>query len=163
MTLFEPFAPLFELSRELDRRVASGAAAPSFAPPADLVVTDDEVTVVMDVPGVKTDDLTIELQDDVLTVRGERPLPAHVEDEQSEHQVRQRLERGFGKFERVLRVPQGLDPDKITASMANGVLTLHIPKPESRKPRRIEIKSGGQPQTIEGSASDQRELAGKST
>lgn len=156
MTLFEPFAPLFEFSRERDRRVASGATVASFAPPADLAVTDDEVTVVMDVPGVKTDDLTIERQDDVLTVRGERPLPAHLESEQSERRVWQRLERGFGKFERVLRVPQGLDPDKITASMADGVLTLQIPKPESRKPRRIEIKTGGQPKTIEGTASEQR-------
>jgi HSP20 family protein len=71
-----------------------------------------------------------------------------------------RLERGFGRFERVIRVPQGLDPDTIVASMADGVLTLLIPKPEARKPRRIEIGiSGPQQQQIEEST-EERELAG---
>lgn len=56
MTLFEPFASLFELSRERDRRVASGATVASFAPPADPVVTDDKVTVVMDVRRSAEDD-----------------------------------------------------------------------------------------------------------
>ena len=71
---------------------------------------------------------------------------------------------GFGKFERVLRVPGGLDPDAITASMANGVLTLHIPVPEARKPRRIEIATGGAQSALElgttDSADEAREPAG---
>ena len=158
--LFEPFAPLFELSREVDRRLASGLAAPSFVPATDVVVTHDDVRVVMDVPGLKVEDLTIELQNDVLTVRGERPFPTVPEDEQSEGRVWQRLERGFGKFERVLSVPHGLDADQITASMADGVLTLHIPKPEVRRPRRIEITTGRQAQALDQSAGEQRELAG---
>jgi HSP20 family molecular chaperone IbpA len=55
MTLLEPFPALFELSCKLDRRLASGATAPSFGPPADLVVTDGEVTVIMDVASVQAD------------------------------------------------------------------------------------------------------------
>lgn len=157
MTLFfEPFAPLFELSRHV-----AGDAVRSFVPAADVVVTDDDVTVVMDAPGLKAEDLTIELRDDVLTVRGERPVPYHAEtDNGNGRQVWQRLERGFGTFERVLRLPTGLDPDAIKASLNDGVLTLQIPKPEARKPRRIEIASGQQSSTIEGTAAAQRELAG---
>ena len=152
--MFEPFAPLFDLSRD---RAFGGEQIRSFVPAADVVLTDDDVSVVMDVPGLKADDIDIELREDVLTVRGERPLPQP--EEQAKHRVWQRLERGHGKFERVLRLPRGLNPEAITASLTDGVLTLHIAKPESRKPRRIEITTDGKSETIEGTASDQRELA----
>jgi HSP20 family protein len=162
--LFEPFTSLFELPREVDRLLATnGTAIRSFVPAADVVVTDDVVNVTMDVPGVKVDDLTIELEDDLLTVRGERTLPYETGN-YGDGRVWHRLERGFGKFERALRVPKGLDPDAITASMVDGVLTLHIPKPETRKRRRIEIASGGAQPALEQSASQtagqERELAG---
>lgn len=152
MTLFlEPFTPLFELSRQV-----AGNGMRSFVPAADVVVTDDEVTVVMDAPGLKADDVTIELREDVLTVKGERAFP-YASETDGNQRVWQHLERGFGGFERVLRLPSGLDPDAITASMTDGVLTLHIPKPQERKPRRIEI---GQTAAIEGTATEQRETAG---
>jgi HSP20 family protein len=124
-----------------------------------VVVTDDDVTVVVDMPGLTADDVTVELREDVLTVRGERAFPYRSEADES-RRVWQRLERGFGTFERVLRTPAGLDPDAITASMSDGVLTLHIAKPEARKPRRIEIAAGNKTATIEGTATEQRELAG---
>ena len=150
--LFEPFAPLF------------GGAPRAFVPAADLVVTEEDVTVVMDVPGFRHEDLTIELLGDVLTVRGERSLPY----ESAEgRRTWQRLERGFGRFERSIQVPKGLDPDRIDASLTDGVLTLHLPKPEAIKPRRIQIAMGAPdpapaieaPDTQEVS-SDHRELAG---
>jgi HSP20 family protein len=154
VTLFlEPFSPLFELSRQF-----AGGGVRSFIPAADVVVTDDDVTVVMDVPGLAADDVTIELRDDVLTVKGERAFPQDMTTD-GDQRVWQRLERGFGTFERVLRLPAGLDPDAITASMSDGVLTLHIPKPQERGARRIEITTGEQA-AIEGTATDQRELAG---
>ncbi|HEV2769438.1 MAG TPA: HSP20 family small heat-shock protein, partial [Solirubrobacteraceae bacterium] len=148
MTLFfEPFAPLLGFSREADRHLASGQAAlRSFAPAADVLATEDLVTVTMDIPGLKAEDLEIELADDVLTVRGERVFSYT---DQAEAGVWQRLERGYGKFERVLRVPKGLEGDAIQASMADGVLTLHIPMPQARKPRRIAISTGGEQPVIE--------------
>jgi HSP20 family protein len=107
--LFEPMNPLFELSRELDRLLApSGTAQRSFVPAADTVVTDDEVTVTIDLPGLTTDQVSVELDGETLTVRGERPFPYETA---GERRVWQRLERGFGKFERVLRVPQGAQAD----------------------------------------------------
>jgi HSP20 family protein len=95
----------------------------------------------------------------VLTVKGERAFPFATETD-GDQRAWQRIERGFGSFERVLRLPAGLDPDAITASMSDGVLTLHIPKPEERKPRRIEIATGQKAATIERTATGQRELAG---
>jgi HSP20 family protein len=108
-------------------------------PPADVIVRDDGVTVHMDVPGLNPDSLEIEIENDVLTVRGERRPPAEIED--GDRTVR-RIERRFGKFERSLRVPRGLDPNAIDASISDGVLTLRIPKPETAKPHRVQIKAG---------------------
>jgi HSP20 family protein len=162
--LFEPFAPLFELSREFDRLAPGGTRFRSFVPAADVVVTDEAVTVVMDVPGLASGDLDVELVDDVLTIRGERAFP--YETGTGDQRVWQRLERGFGKFERVLRVPQGLDVDSIQAELADGVLTLHIPV-VSPKPKRIEITPGnGSQATLEQGTtapeaqSEDREMAG---
>jgi HSP20 family protein len=107
-------------------------------PPADVIVRDDGVTVHMDVPGLNPDSLEIEIENDVLTVRGERRPPAEIED--GDRTVR-RIERRFGKFERSLRVPRGLDPNAIDASISDGVLTLRIPKPETAKPHRVQIKA----------------------
>jgi HSP20 family protein len=145
--VMEPLAPWL---RDLNRYFSSGNAGGYF-PPADVVVTDEDVKVYMDVPGVTPDDLEIELENDVLTVRGERRFPYQSDDG---NQASQRVERGFGRFERVLRVPRGLDPGAIEASLSNGVLTLRIPKPEPLKPHRIEVRGeeNGQ-RTLEGAAS----------
>jgi HSP20 family protein len=118
----------------------------AFSPPADVIVADDGVTVAMDVPGMPADKLDIELENDILTVRGERPVPYS---EETRGAVR-RAERSFGQFERSLRVPRGLDPDSIQATLHDGVLTLHLPKPPSQQPRKIEVRSdGSQPRDIE--------------
>jgi HSP20 family protein len=137
----EPIAPWL---RDLNRLFTAEGAAAGFIPPADVIVHDDGVTVYMDVPGLDADSLEIEIENDVLTLRGERRPPAEVES--AERNVR-RIERRFGKFERSLRVPRGMDPDAIDASLADGVLTLRIPKPETARPHRVQIKAGnGQPE-----------------
>ena len=135
MLSFDAFAPLFEMQRTLDR-LSSGTGAPAtFLPPADIIVTDEAVTVVLDVPGVKAEDLDVQLQGDVLTIRGERAWPY-----QSVDGGVRRVERGFGRFERSLRVPAGLDAGAVGAALEDGVLRLTLPKPE--RPRaRIEIQT----------------------
>jgi HSP20 family protein len=149
--LTEPFSPLFELSRSVDRLLPRSGYSGGFLPLADVVVTDDHVTIMMDLPGVDAGDLDIELQDDLLMVRGERGVPREDDDET---RAWQRIERGFGRFERSLQVPRGLDPDAIEASLDAGVLTLRIAKPEQLRPRRVPISSGGSAET--------RQLAGAS-
>ncbi len=149
MTMFmERFAPLFELQRDFNRYVGTAA----YVPAADVLVSEDEVLVHMDVPGLSADDVEVELENDVLTVRGDRAYPYATESNGADGGYAwQLVERGFGKFERVLRVPTGLDPDAIEASLEDGVLTLRIPKPETLKPRRIRIG---------GATDEQRELEG---
>jgi HSP20 family protein len=147
--LTEPHAPWL---RDLNRLFTGEGAVASFIPPADVLVGEDGVTVYMDVPGLSTDSLEIELDHDVLTVRGERPFTYSTNG--GEAAVR-RVERRFGRFERSLRVPRGLDPASVQAELADGVLTLRIPKSEALKPRRVEIKTGSssaQPQELQESA-----------
>jgi HSP20 family protein len=133
-TMVEPFAPWM---RDLSRFLATPGGGSAFLPPADVLVSEDGVMVYMDVPGLHADNLEIELEQDMLTVRGERRPPW-----ESLDGISARIERTFGSFERTLRVTQGLDPDAIEASLDAGVLQLRLPKPQEHQPRKIEIKPG---------------------
>jgi HSP20 family protein len=112
-------------------------------PPMDLVETDDHFVLRADLPGLSEDDVKIEFEDGTLTVSGERKA-----EHESKKEGYHRVERAFGAFSRSLTLPQGVDPEAVTASFDRGVLEVSIPKPEERKPRRIEI--GGGQKTIEG-------------
>ena len=156
MTLMEPLAPWL---RDINRFVAGEAAGPAaFIPPADVIAGDQGVTVHMDVPGLRTDDLEIELENDTLTVRGERPFPYRQQDDGGQQQrVWRHIERRFGRFERSLRVPGGLDANAVEASISDGVLTMSIPRPQQPKPHRVQIRaaSGDRRQTdVEGTAAE---------
>jgi len=129
--LFDPFAPFDQLTRTVARS--------AFLPPADVTVSDGDVVLTMDLPGLTAEDLQLEVLDGHLVVRGERRRPEVTEGTRWTHS-----ERTFGAFERRLRLPDGVDPDRITASMDNGVLSLIVPKPERMRPRAIQIQSGGQ-------------------
>ena len=151
MTMMEPFAPWL---RDINRFIAGQNPPAAFVPPADVIVTDSGVTIHMDVPGLTTDDLEIDLENDTLTVRGERPFP-YREEGNGDRRVWRHIERRFGRFERSLRVPGGLNPDAVEASMADGVLTMGIPRPEQPKPHRVQIHPGsGQQHVVDGTASE---------
>ena len=120
-------------------------------PAMDLVETDDHFVLRADLPGLDEGDVKIEIADDVLTLSGERRF---------EHEAKKegfyRLERGTGTFSRSLTLPDGVDAAAITASFDKGVLEVRVPKPEQRKPRKIEISvgSGADRPAIEGSAAE---------
>jgi len=105
-------------------------------PAMDLVEADDHFLLKADLPGLSEEDVAIEVRDNALTISGER---------KAEHERRERgwyrVERSFGRFSRSLSLPEGVDPESIRASFDRGVLSVTIPKPEQRKPRRIEIGS----------------------
>jgi HSP20 family protein len=148
-TILQPLAPWM---RDLSRFMNTSGAASAFMPPADVLVSEDGVTVYVDVPGIKTEDLDIQLENDMLTVRGERRPPW-----ESLEACTARIERSFGAFERTLRVTDGLDPDAIDATLSDGVLTLRLPQPAQPQPRRIQIR----PNTTTGNgASTQAETEG---
>jgi HSP20 family protein len=124
-----------------------------WVPAMDLMEADDHFVLHADLPGLGDDDVSIEIQDNTLTISGER---------KSEHEERQRgwyrLERSFGRFSRSLSLPEGVDADAVSAEFDKGVLEVRIPKPEERKPRRVAIKAGaagnGSQPAVEGTASE---------
>lgn len=131
--------------------VAGGAAR--WLPAMDLSETSDSYVLHADLPGMAEHDVQIELEDNVLTISGERRL------EQSKSEgAYLRTERARGSFARSLTLPAGIDPDRIEADFRDGVLELRVPKPEERKPRRISI--GGQQRTIDVQESRAQSAAG---
>jgi HSP20 family protein len=104
-------------------------------PPVDILEDKDAVHIMAELPGVKPEDVKISLENNVLTVRGEKRQVA----EESTDRVH-RYERYYGVFERSFAVPTSVDADHIKASFELGVLTVRLPKVERAKPRQIEIK-----------------------
>lgn len=138
----DPFlAAPFRLLDEMFRTSGNGSRVTGFTPPLDLRETDDEYFVVVDLPGVRPDDVNIELNDQVLMISGSRMTA-----ESGQAQV---IERPYGSFVRSLTLPKGVDSDQIRADYHDGVLELHIPKPAQVKPRKIAISSGSQKKQIE--------------
>lgn len=132
------FAAPFRMMDEFLRAPASGSRVTGFTPQLDVHETEDEYLVLVDLPGVKSEDVSIELNDQVLTVSGSR-----VPIETSSSPL---VERPYGSFTRTLTLPKGVDGDAIVANYADGVLELHIPKPVEAKPKRIAIGAGSQKQ-----------------
>ncbi len=107
----------------------------ALVPRVDMYETDDEVVVKATIPGVKPEDLEITVTGNVLTIKGE------VKEEKEEKDVNFiRKERLFGTFRRDLTLPVDVDVDKAKAEFENGILTLHLPKVETAKPKRLEVK-----------------------
>jgi HSP20 family protein len=123
----------------------SGGSGGRWLPAMDLSESGDSYLVHADLPGMSEDDVQIELEDNVLTISGERRL----EESRAEGGYL-RAERARGSFMRSLTLPAGVDARRIEANFHNGVLELRIPKPEERKPRRISIGRTAANRTIEG-------------
>src|SRR5919198_2484181 len=146
----EPFSN--EINRLFDtlfEPVNSKVRTERWAPAMDLVEADDHFLLKADLPGLGEEDVSIEVQDNVLTVSGERK-----EEHERKERGWYRLERSFGRFSRSLTLPEGVNQDGIAATFDKGVLEIRIPKPEERKPRRVAIQVGGAAGTIEGTATD---------
>jgi HSP20 family protein len=136
-----------EVNRVFDAFFGQGASASRrWVPAMDLVETEDHLVLKADLPGLGSDDVEIEIKDGVLTVSGERRAD---HEEKSEGYFR--VERSFGRFSRSLTLPKGVEADSIAAEFNDGVLEVRIPKPEERKPHRVEIAGA----SVEGTASEQ--------
>jgi HSP20 family protein len=131
-TFFEP-APL-----------TGGEHPRSWTPAMDVLEQEDHYLIRADLPGVRQDDVAVELDGDALSISGER---------RAEHEAQDggfmRVERATGSFRRVLTLPKGIDPESVAANFADGVLEVRIPKPAERRPRRVEIAVGDSPPLVE--------------
>jgi HSP20 family protein len=155
---WEPVRELHTMQQEMNRLfntffdapgTAAGGTVRRWVPAMDLVELDDHFVLRADLPGLGEGDVKIEVAGDVLTLSGERRF---------EHEDRKegfyRLERSAGAFSRSLTLPEGVDAEAIEAAFDKGVLEVRIPKPEQRKPRRIEIAVGAGRPAIEGKAAE---------
>jgi HSP20 family protein len=147
---WEPARDLNSLfSSIFDTPTGSVSAGRRWLPAMDLVETDDHFVLRADLPGLAEDDVDVTLENDVLTVSGQRKAET-----ETREKGYYRVERASGSFRRSLSLPEGVDPDAIEANFDKGVLEVRIPKPEQRKPRKVAITvGGGEPKTIEGSES----------
>jgi HSP20 family protein len=123
--LFEPFA-----------RFASGdedLVSGTWVPAVDVAETQDKILVRAEVPGIKQEDISIEFENGLLTLRGDRKL------EKAEGVTWHRVERIYGNFSRSFTLPRSVDPEKISATYREGILEIEVPKREEAKPKHIKI------------------------
>jgi HSP20 family protein len=151
---WEPYRELAALQSEMSRWMnqlggggtfgGNGETSSTWLPAVDVWETENELVLSFDLPGVPEDKISVELDDNVLTVSGER--------ERSQEQTGDRFyryERRFGSFSRSVTLPHGVTESQIQADYRAGVLEIHVPKPEEPKPKRIPI-GGSEQKTIEG-------------
>jgi HSP20 family protein len=108
-----------------------------WAPLVDVVEDEKEYSVKAELPEVKKEDVKITVQDDVLTMSGER-----TQEKEEKGKKFHRIERAYGSFSRSFTLPEDADASKISADFKNGVLTVHLPKSERAKPKSVEVKIG---------------------
>ncbi|MDR3710644.1 MAG: Hsp20/alpha crystallin family protein [Capsulimonadaceae bacterium] len=143
---FDPFEDLSRLQREMNRlfqdsvsgaggsrgQLRESAAAGIWAPAVDVAEDANEIVLKSELPGVKQEDLDIEVSNDTLTIRGEKKF----EDEEKKGSYI-RIERAYGTFQRSFNLGVPIDQNQITASFKDGVLTVHLPKSEKIKPKKV--------------------------
>ena len=157
MTMIARWDPFRELNLITDRmnrlfqdtygtngRPEEGMTA-NFVPPVDIYEDEHTVTVKMEVPGIDQKDIDVRLENNTLTVRGERKFDKD-EKEENFH----RIERRYGSFYRSFALPNTLDPEKVQADYDNGVLRIRLAKKAEAKPKQIKVNIGSGKQQIEG-------------
>ncbi len=141
LTRYEPFSLLTQLQRELEKAYegndASGSIATAqWSPTVDIKEEPDRFVILADIPGVKPEDIDVNMEDGVLTIKGEKQS-----ENKTEENGYKRVERTFGTFYRRFSLPDTADPEGITAKTKHGVLELVIPKREAAQPKKIKVEA----------------------
>jgi len=124
------FDESFSRTADVDDDISMSAWKPS----VDIYETDEAIILKAELPGIKKEDVSVEIKDNVLTLRGER-----VEDKEIKEGSYFRKERCFGTFSRAFNLQHRVQPDKIKAKFKDGILVVEIPKPEEEKPKQITV------------------------
>ena len=136
---WSPWREMMSLRENIDRffdePTLSGRGTPSvFHPAVSIRETDKEMIVEADIPGVKDEDVDVEIEDDKVIIRGERKHQEETKREDYYH-----MESSYGSFSRVIGLPNYVDADKANAEVKDGILTVKVPKVEARQPKTIKV------------------------
>jgi HSP20 family protein len=141
LTRYEPFSLLTQLQRELEKAyegndTSGNIATAQWSPTVDIKEEPDRFVILADIPGVKPEDIDVNMEDGVLTIKGEKQSES-----KTEENGYKRVERTFGTFYRRFSLPDTADPEGITAKTKHGVLELVIPKREAAQPKKIKVEA----------------------
>jgi HSP20 family protein len=131
---FDPFNGLRLFEDAVTRLMSEPRANRPWSPPVDIFETEDALTLKADLPDVRIEDIDVRVENQTLTLRGQRKF---VNDESLKGY--HRIERGYGEFVRTFAVPSTVDTEKVLADYKNGVLTINLPKKEAAKPRQVKV------------------------
>lgn len=160
---YDPFRELRSLQDEMNRLFMSnysrgseqeGFTSGAWNPHVDIFENKDQIVLEAELPGLKPEDVNISIENNVLTLHGERKF-----EKKDENDNFHRVERSYGSFTRSFTLPPTVSSENANAEFENGILRLTLAKREEAKPRRIEIKAGGQSQqkTIDTTAQSGKE------
>lgn len=140
MQKWEPIRDLWDLSDDLNKfffgfgHQKGEEETAMWAPTMDIYEDKEAIKVYVDLPGMQKKDVAISIEENVLTVKGERKF-----EEEDKKKNYYRIERSYGTFRRSFALPNNVDTGKISANMKDGILTIYVPKKEESKPKEIEI------------------------
>lgn len=144
LTRWDPFRELEDMSARLNRLIGQPAVRSvdggqmtlaDWTPAVDVTETDTEYLIKADLPAVKKEDVSVEIRDGVVSVRGERQ-----QEKEEKGKRLHRVERAYGVFERRMAVPADVDPSKVAAEFKDGVLQVHLPKSATSLPQALTVK-----------------------
>jgi HSP20 family protein len=139
MTLREKMNRLFEetfITRGEEKELVSG----SWTPSVDIFETENTLVLSAEVPGIEENDIEIKIENNTLTLHGERKFEKETKEENFH-----RIERAYGSFHRSFTLPNYIDQDKIKAEHENGVLKITMPKKKEMKPRKVKVLKTSKP------------------
>jgi HSP20 family protein len=141
MKKWEPFSELVTMRDDMDRLfdVFFGTQSQTiddlWRPSIDIEESNGNLMVRAEIPGMKKEDIKVSVKEDMLTISGERK-----QENETRDKTFHRIERSYGQFRRMIRLPAEVDADKVKATYKDGVLNVTLPKPESMKPKHIDVK-----------------------
>jgi HSP20 family protein len=148
ITRWDPFRELVQLQNRANRLFQEtgqdeGLRSTSFVPLVDIYETEQNIVLKLEVPGVEQKDLDIRLENNTITIRGERKFEKEVKEENFH-----RVERRYGSFQRSFSLPNTVNTEQVSADYENGVLKVTMAKRSEAKPKQIKVNVGGE-RTIE--------------
>jgi HSP20 family protein len=138
---WEPFRDMLNLRTDMDRlfKTFFGGVPEEregfWAPVIDIEEDNENIMVKAELPGIKKDDIKVTVRDNMLSVSGERK-----QEKETKEKTFHRIERSYGKFSRTITLPTAVDADRIKATYKDGILNITLPKPESIKPKQIDVE-----------------------